>query len=249
MIRPLLLSLAILGLSPFAVAQSTDCDKSEPACVLDAAWSATLVLPPEKQARLAPAFLEIAVLSGEPDLVDYWEGRLERSADQLPSYPDYGWQKAKPILQAGGVEKLIETARQRADPLSFGRVDALLSAGRHFALIDPDAAARLNDALFSLIETASSFEAPNLAHAAAELAMIRCDGAALSRAIAKTDAPRSLRYAFWRARITGRTISLLDQVRRIDQDEDTRDVRRVLEGYRAIMELGYCVSPNSNIGG
>ena len=99
-----------------------------------------------------------------------------------------------------------------------------------------------------MLAKASKFEKPNLAHAAAELAMARCDADVLEQALRSTDAPRNLRYAFWRSRITGRDDALLAQVRAIDEDEDTREVRRVLDGYRAILELGYCPVRISQIG-
>lgn len=229
-------------------AQASDCQKTEAACVLDAAWSASLILPLEKQERLAPAFLEIAVLSEQPDLIEKWESRFGQSARPAPSYPDYGWQRAGPIIREHGVDGLIEVAMKRQDPLSFGRADVLLSAGIRLRDEDPAAALRLNEALFSLITTASSFEKPNLAHAAAELAMSRCDMDLLSRAVALTDAPKNLRYAFWRARLTGGIDPLISRVRSIENDEDTRDVRRVLDGYRAILEFGYCAQSQSSIG-
>lgn len=244
-VAPLLCSLFFAA---SVAAQASDCQKSETACVLDAAWSASLILPSEKQQRLASAFLEIAALSDEADLVAKWESRFEQSAQAVPAYPDYGWQKAGPIIRAQGVEGLIEVAINRQDPLNFGRTDALLSAGIRLRDEDPAGALRLNEALLSLTVSASSFEKPNLAHAAAELAMARCDMELLTRAIALTDAPQNLRYAFWRARISGETQKLLSRVRSIDNDQDTRDVRRVLDGYRATLELGYCVQSQSSIG-
>lgn len=234
----------------FAVSAGAEtCEKSETACVLDAAWSAALVLPDEKRARLGPQFLELAQLSGESDLLNFWESRFERSADNLQSYPDYGWRLAEPLLQSEGIDGLITKAETRTAPLNFGRADVLLAAGKHFRLSDPETALRLNRALLSISRTASKFERPNLAHAAAELAMARCDPSMLNEAIAKTDAPTSIRYAFWRARVTGNGLSLLPRVRAIDSDEDTREVRRVLDGYRAILEFGYCPVLKSEIGG
>ena len=100
----------------------------------------------------------------------------------------------------------------------------------------------------SLMQTASKFERPNLAHAAAELAMVRCDLDTFEDARRRTDAPENLRYAFWRARISGQDEALLTRVRAIDEDEDTREVRRVLDGYRAVLELGYCPARISQIG-
>lgn len=247
MIRGLLLFLSVFMLPVAALAEG--CDKSEPACVLDAAWSAALILPDEKRARLAPAFLEIAGLADDAVLLAFWENRFDQRYSTSTNYPDYGWQKAKPILDAKGVDGLIAIARARQAPLSFGRADALLSAGRHLQQSAPEAGERLNEALLDLSRAASDFEKPNLAHAAAELAMVRCDMSRLTQALAMTDAPQNLRYAFWRARIAGDRGDLLSRVRGLDNDQDTREVRRVLGGYRAILELGYCDQSASAIGG
>ena len=240
---------ALFGIAFTLSSAAQTCEKSETACLLDAAWSAALVLPDEKRDRLAPQFLELALLSEEPQLLRDWEARFERTAETLQSYPDYGWQTAEPLLQTDGVDGLIARAETRAAPLSFGRADVLLAAGKHFRITNPNAALRLNQALLSISKSASKFERPSLAHAAAELAMARCDKALLEDAIARTDAPRNIRYAFWRARITGDGMSLLPRVRAIDTDEDTREVRRVLNGYRAILELGYCSPMKTEIGG
>lgn len=236
--------------APATYAQTELCDTTEASCVLGAAWTAALILPDEKRARLAPAFLEIAALSEDPALVSVWEKRFDRpAATGVAEYPDYGWQKAEPLIQTGGVDHLIQVAKQRAEPLSFGRADALLSAGKRLREIDPDAAYRLNQAMMEMLLSASSFEKPNLAHAAAELAMVRCDADMLNQALAKTDAPNNLRYALWKARLSGNGLSLLERIRSIDNDQDTREVRRVLDGYRAILELGYCAARKSEIGG
>lgn len=248
MMRLIAAGLCLIFVSAPTQAQQPSCAISEATCILDAAWSASLILPDEKRQRLAPAFFEIALNSGDPDLVLQWESRFEQKAQVPAPYPDYGWEKADPIIQAQGVDGLIETANQRRAPLNFGRADALLSAGIHYRTDDPVAAKRLNQALFDLAQSASAFEKPNLAHAAAELAMARCDMDLLSRAVSLTDAPRNLRYEFWRARISGGIEALLSRVRNIDNDRDTREVRRVLDGYRAIQEFGYCVPSESSIG-
>jgi hypothetical protein len=224
------------------------CDKAEAACILDAAWTAALVLPEDKRNQLAAPFLELAVLTDDAELVSTWETRFGQSSDIVQTYPDYGWQTAEPLLASGGVDDLITRAEQRQPPLSFGRSDVLLSAGKHYRRSDTAIALRLNQALMSLLRSASAFERPSVAHAAAELAMARCDADLLAEAIAQTDAPNNIRYAFWRARITGDGRSLLSKVRAIDSDEDTREVRRVLDGYRAILEMGYCPTVKTEIG-
>lgn len=243
--RLVLSLLAAMSFAFAAPADTGDTPPSEADQVLQAAWGAALVLPQDKQARLAPAFLEIAALSGEPRLIQFWESRLGQSYVPQQAYPDYGWQIAEPILQQGGVRALIETANRRAEPLSFGRADALLAAGKHLTKERPDEARQINQALLDLTRSASKFERVILAHAAAELAMTRCDPDLFDQAERATTAPGNLRYAFWRARMSGSVSHLLTRVRAIDNDDDTREVRRVLEGYRAIQELGYCSAPKS----
>jgi len=245
-----LISLFLASLLGSAVsAQTPSCEKIEAACVLDAAWSAALVLPEEKRTRLTSAFLETASNSGDPALVEYWEARLQETAGQVETYPDFGWQKAEPLLQAGGTARLIQVAKDRAEPLNFGRADALLSAGKRLITDDASGSEALNDALLDLTRSSSSFEKPNLAHAAAELAMARCDRERFEKALLYTDAPGNLRYSIWRVRIDGNVLGLLSRIREISSDEDTREVRRVLEGYRAIQELGYCDARKDQIGG
>lgn len=243
--RLILSLLAALSVAVGALADTGDSERSEADQVLQAAWGAALILPTDKQARLAPAFLEIASLSGETRLLQFWEQRLGQSYAPQPTYPDYGWQIAEPILQRGGVRALIDTANRRAEPLSFGRADALLAAGKHLTKARPEEALQINQALLDLTRSASQFERVILAHAAAELAMTRCDVAMFDEAERATTSPGNLRYAFWRARMSGDVSHLFSRVRAIDRDDDTREVRRVLEGYRAIQELGYCPTPKS----
>lgn len=248
MIRYILFSLLFAMTTPLAQAQSPACEDSEAGCVLDAAWPVALWLSDSKRDRLARAFLELAVLSGDADVIRKWEQRLDQPRPEPVVYADYGWQIAQPILAEEGLEGLIAKANARAAPLNFGRTDVLLSAGKRLHASDPQQAARLNHVLLDLQEGASAFEAPNLAHAAAELAMVRCDKDMLARAIELTNAPDSIRYALWRARISGEVLPLLDRIRVLVPGEDTREVRRVLEGYRAVLELGYCHAPKSQIG-
>ena len=249
MARLFILFVTLLFTPLTAQAQLGDCAKSEAACVLDAAWSAALILPPEKQERLMPAFLEIAQMSGEPDLLDHWQSRFGMRPSETMDYADFGWEKAEPILRSDGVDGLIEAAERRAAPLNVGRTDVLLAAGKRLINQDPVGALKVNQALLSLSRSASKFERPILVHAAAELAMIRCDSDMLGEAVEHTDAPSSLRYAFWSARISGDSRGLLHRVRAIENEDDTRDIRRVLDGYRAILELGYCRNEPEAIGG
>lgn len=222
------------------------CNKSELACVLDAAWAAALVLPAEKQNRLKPVFVTVAARGGDPALMQAWANRLGSPPVHNPEDPDdyidFGWQRADKVLSSYGVEGLIRYARERREPLHVGRGDTLLSAGKHLYRRDLAGAAQINRALLDIQASASDFEAPDLADAAAELAMYRCDLRLFDEAVASLPRPATMRHAFWRGRITGDVSDLLGRV--VDQADtsDTRHVRQVLDGYSTIIRLGYCQS-------
>ncbi|MCF6329081.1 MAG: hypothetical protein L3J02_04700 [Henriciella sp.] len=239
-----LFSACLVAASPFPARAEPACLQSELACILEAAWSAALVLPDEKQARIKPLIVAMAARAGDPDLIQFWVEKLSEhpvTNTQLESeYPDFGWNYAQKVLEPYGVDGLIKFAREKREPLHYGRSDILLAAGKRLLQEEPEQAKRLNTALFDLIGSASDFEKPELANAAAELAMYRCDVERFDRATALTLAPNNLRYAFWRARMTGDGGALADRIRAEADEEDTRHVRQVLDGYRAIVELGYC---------
>lgn len=239
------LTIAQADLAEPAGAELPCQQQSELTCVLEASWQAALVLPDEKKARMAQLIYDTAQDLGDTETAEAMATRLnvaapKRQAGPKPAYPDYGLQIAKPILSARGVSGLISDARNSQSSGLFAPADALLSAAKHLLPDAPDDAAKINAALLELIPTASNFEKPAFAHAAAELAMVRCDLPLFDRAARLTDAPKSLRYSMWRARMTGDALSLLDRIRSDADEEDTRHVRQVLDGYREIATRGYC---------
>ncbi len=203
-----------------------------------------MVLPDEKRARIKPLIVIMAARAGDPDLMQFWAEKLSEhpvtDTEETDDYPDFGWNYAQKVLGTYGVDGLIRFAREKREPLHYGRGDILLAAGKRLLKDEPEQAKRLNTALFDLAGTASDFEKPELANAAAELAMYRCDVERFDRATALTLAPNNMRYAFWRARMTGNGGALADRIRAEADEADTRHVRQVLDGYRAIVELGYC---------
>ena len=86
----------------------------------------------------------------------------------------------------------------------------------------------------------NAFERADFGHVLAERMMRDCRLAEFDRAVALTAAPESLRYALWRARITGGAGALAPDIRAGDGSDDTSHVRQALEGYGAILSLGYC---------
>lgn len=243
------LAAALFGFGLDSFAHADTACAPEAACVLDAVWAAALVLPDEKKDRIAPLIVETAGLAG-PDLMQTWAERFEiepSAPDTAPAAADFGWRHASSVLEQDGLDGLLSAAREKRAPLNFGRAEILLAAGQHFVSAEPAAAAKVNETLVSLAKSATKFEKPSLAHAALELAMLRCDAALFGETLPLTDAPDNLRYAFWSARLEGNVLGLLGRVRSDADDSDTRHVRQVLDGYRAILEHGYCASANTDV--
>ncbi|GAB5459553.1 MAG: hypothetical protein Hens3KO_25830 [Henriciella sp.] len=242
------LSVFLTSLVLLVTPMSADslCDESEAACILQAAWGAALVLPEDKKQRLKPAFVELAGQAGGADLQQIWVRKLSILPSELQSTPsdygDFGWSIAEGVIEADGVDGLIRHARDKRAPLNYGRSDALLSAGKRLYASQELAGEKLNQALFDLAGSASDFERPELLNAAAELAMYRCDLRRFDLAMTRQKGPGNLRYDLWRARMVGGASSLTNRIRDQADSDDTRHVRQVLEGYRAIVELGYCPS-------
>ena len=240
----ILLTAWFVAAAPLSARAEPACSQSELACILEAAWSAALVLPDEKQARIKPLIVAMAAHADDPELMQIWAEKLSEppvsKTEGEDEYPDFGWNNAQKVLGSYGVDGLIKFAKEKREPLHYGRGDILLAAGKRLLEDEPEQAKRLNTALFELAGTASDFEKPELANAAAELAMYRCDVEGFDRATALTLAPNNLRYAFWRARMTGNIGALAGRIAAEADEEDTRHVRQVLDGYRAIIELGYC---------
>lgn len=246
------LSIFLTSLIFLATPVSADsfCDEGEAACILQAAWGAALVLPEDKKQRLKPAFVELAGQAGGADLRQVWVRKLSVDPSQLRNlsaeYGDFGWNIAEGVIEAHGVDGLIRHARDKKAPLNYGRSDALLSAGKRLFTSQEMAGEKLNQALFDLAGSASDFERPELLNAAAELAMYRCDLDRFDLAMTLRKGPGNMRYDLWRARMVGGASTLTDRIRSEADSDDTRHVRQVLEGYRAIAELGYCPKAIAN---
>ncbi|MEO0548814.1 MAG: hypothetical protein AAFZ91_02760 [Pseudomonadota bacterium] len=241
--------IAACSLFGLAVASAEGDCEPEAACVLDAVWSAALILPEDKKARVQPLFVETAALA-DPALMQNWADRFALEpvkAEPVDRETEFGWRHASTVLAEEGLDGLLQAAREKRAPLNFGRAEILFSAGERLIHKAPQDALRVNTALISLAGSASSFEKPSLAHAALELAMLRCDRALFADILPLTDNPLSLRYALWRARLRGNALSLLQRIRDEADDQDTRHVRQALSGYRAILEHGYCATANVDV--
>lgn len=230
-----------------ALAQPCPPGKDEAACMLEAAWQASETLPEMKQDRLRAAFVQpVSFLTGS-DTRAVWKDRL-RNVAMEPASGDFARTQAEAAIAAYGWQGFLQRARDGAAPLHMGRPEIMAAA----VSLAPDAGERKKlISLMAQLAGASdsrkvsgipldSFERADFGHVLAERAMRDCDLAAFDRAASLTTAPDALRYRLWRARITGGAGSLADAVREGDGSTDTRHVRQALEGYGAILALGYC---------
>jgi hypothetical protein len=230
-----------------AVAQPCPAGKGEAACMLEAAWQAAEALPEGKRDRVLEAFVTPVSYLTPAEARTVWKSRL-RNVGVTIAGPDYVRETAETVIRENGWQGFLQRARDGAAPLHMGRpeimaaaVDLAPNAGERRKLIDlmVQLAGASDSRKVSGIPL-DSFERADFGHVLAERAMRDCDLAAFDRAASLTTAPDALRYRLWRARITGGAGSLADAIREGDGSTDTRHVRQALEGYGAILALGYC---------
>ena len=247
MIRAVLIPLVLLsaGAPPAGTETACGSGKAETECLLQAMWEAAAGFPAVKRDRLKPVFLDTVALSGDAALLATWQDRLGGVAASRPQYPDYVREQAEAVLQEAGWNGFLQRAQAGLPPFNTGRPE-LMAAGARLA---PDVATRRKvvEAMFGLAGPPQkdrvpleNFERGDFGHVLAELAMEDCDLAGLDRALQLTLEPGGLRYAFWRARITGGAGALAPRVRSEGPGEDTGPVRAAMEGYGAILQRGYC---------
>ena len=246
MLKAILILLTSLLLVPLAQAAPTACTGPDEAkCMFEVIWDAAGALPAEKQARLQPTFLETVSRTGNRTLLQVWEMRMGTTAHHRTPPINYARDQAQAVVAEAGWNGFEQRARAGTAPFNIGRPE-VMAAGVRLAPDDPTKR-RLMAAMFDLAQTKSTrgglgddFEKGDFGHALAELSMQRCDLAGFDRAVVLTPAPNSLRYALWRARITGNASLLTGRIRSEADSGDTRHVRNALEGYGPIATLGYC---------
>ena len=246
MLRAFLILCAGFSLGLVARADAPTCaGAGEQSCMFEAIWAAASPLPPEKKARIQHFFLQTVEQAGDAALLQQWHARLGAPAIHRSPAVDYTADQARAVVAESGWDGFEQRARTGAVPFNTGRPE-IMAAGVRLA---PDAAIkrRLTQAMFDLAQTkhtrggmGDDFEKSDFGHALAELSMQACDLAGFDRAVAMTAAPDSLRYALWRARITGHAGALAARIRNEASADDTRHVRGALEGYAPIVSLGYC---------
>lgn len=152
----------------------------------------------------------------------------------------YGWERAHPFIERGGIEALIADARRPDSELRYAKLDALFATGVVFFQSEPEAARDVNVALIDLARTADDFERPMFAHASAELAALRCDPHVLEQSLDLVMGRDSFRYQFWSARLKGGGLSIIEQIKSGAEDRVERDIHAAIDGYRLIGQYGYC---------
>jgi hypothetical protein len=246
MIRAGFLFLMAGLMAPAALAQ-TACPPGtgEAACMLDAAWTAAQDLPEAKQDRVKPLFVPLALKLSDPKARDRWDIRLGDAGAEIEGH-DYVRQTAETAVREYGWEGFLQRAQAGLAPLHMGRPEIM---GAAIALA-PDAKQRdrLVRMMFDLAGTPSrnanvamqDFERGDFGHVLAERMMRDCKLAEFDRAVALTAVPDALIYKLWRTRISGGAGALADEIRTGEGRDDTSHVRQALEGYGAVISLGYC---------
>lgn len=248
MIRALVTSLVLISVGFQPAGADTGCRsaEAETGCLLQAIGDAMSAFPADKQERLKPVFLDTVALSGDAALLAEWQERLGGVAAPRQDYPDYARGQAEAVLQEAGWDGFLQQARAGLPPFNIGRPELMAAAAR----LSPDPATRerVTAAMFDLAGPPDrsagpmeNFERGDFGHLLAELAMEDCNLAAFDQALPLTLDPGGLRYAFWRARMTGAAGALAARVRSENTGNDTRYVREALDGYGAILRLGYCL--------
>jgi len=242
------MSLGAPALAKPAQPLATAClPAGEAACLLDAAWTSALLLPPEKLERVKPLFAPLALQLKDKAARASWDRRLGDVPVDMAE-EDYVRRTAETAVREYGWEGFLQRAREGAAPLQMGRPE-IMAAAAEFAP-DSKQRARLIELMFALAGTPDgrqvsgisldAFERADFGHVLAERMMRDCKLAGFDRAVALTAAPDALRYKLWRARITGNAGALAQDIRAGDAAGDTSHVRQALEGIAPLLSLGYC---------
>jgi len=235
MIRALILGMLVWLGTLLAVAHADGVDRS----VFETIWSKAEQLPPEKRDRLVPVFLNSVALADDDELLASWERRLGWAHQPEAAYTDYALEKVSGFIAREGWDAFFERAKTRAYPFNSGRPEMMAAAAEHLA--DDQTAVRIY-ALMELLgeqdQSRAGFERASFGHVLTEAAMRRCDLSQFERVLRMTDAPESIRYAFWRTRIDGHPSDTLGQIDRDSDPEDTVLLRQALGGYCNVLRLG-----------
>jgi len=249
MMKRALMGIVVALAGPAALAQDAAAGVGETAdAVFEQVWSSASTLKPELRGRLGPQFMETVILSGDDALIQRWQSRT--GAEPRPPYEGEDWalSKARALVEAEGWDGFISRARTRQAPMNMGRPEKMAAATLHLA--DDAMAERLISEMFTMAaadRSEAGFEKASFGHSLAEVAMQRCDIDMFDRALALTDGPDGLRYAFWRARMTGDVSSAAARIGQEHDGSSTSVLRQALDGYSAVLRLGVCPAPVNGV--
>ena len=209
-------------------------------CILDALSERIAALPEDKQARVWQVFMDTVGRAGDAALTAHYEAETATRA-QTYAVDTYFYDIGAEVLLRTGQDGFVAMARNGEAPFDMGRGDII---GAVAARTDDAAFAERLYALMNELANGrgqlGDFERLVLGDAMAEAGMRRCDLSWIERGTALTGDENGLRYAFYRARVSGGTAALLPRIPLEIGTEDTRDVRQALTGYGAVLGLGVC---------
>jgi len=202
-----------------ALDSSKDCDTR---CVIEAIWQNSEAIEPSKREHIIPLFLETV-------------------AHVAPEYEDYALKKVRKFVSAEGWDAFFARSQSRSFPFNSGRPEMMAAAAEHLA--DDE----LADRIYTLMErlgfedrSEAGFERASFGHVLVEAAMRRCDLQSFDRVLKMTDAPESIRYAFWRTRMAGCPSDLAPRISRDFDPESTTLLRQAMDGYGDVLRHGVC---------
>ena len=251
--KPLMFLLAMLlgmvapvaSAGPPLSAGSAACPpEDEAACMMEAIWEAAGRLPPDRRTRVLPEFATLISALPDPAMRAAWTARTGGASAPVRG-PDYALMTAREVIAAHGWDGFIDRAVHASPPLNTGRPE-IMAAARALAP-DRKASEDLTSLMFSLAGSPeparagrAMFEQADFGHVLAEAMMQECRGDLFAAARRFTSAPDSIRYRLWSARISGGAGRLAGSVRLGDGTNDTAFIRQAIEGYRPVLERGYC---------
>lgn len=247
MIRALILGLsfAFAGLSADgdSVHQADGCDAD---CLLETIWDHAEQLEPAKRDRLSPMFLELVAGMDDERRLNQWEQRIGSSYEAIDYGEDYALTKVRRFIDEEGWEAFFARAQTRAFPFNSGRPEMMAAAAEHLA--DEATAQRIYDLMErfgNADRSAVAYERAAFGHALLEASMRRCDLESFDRILPMTDAPGSLRYAFWRTRMAGHAGPLAQRISQEFDPESTTLLRQAIDGYSDVLSRESCAQAAS----
>ncbi len=220
--------------------------KGEMDCLIRSIIAARDRLPGAKHGGVTRTLSEAVAMARDANLRDRWDKALGPFSEDAPGASSlYAEDAVLDLVERAGWDGLIARAREAKAPFNMGRPEAMATALAHADT--PATRARVIDAMFELARTKQTrggmgddFEKGDFGHVLAEAAMKACDLKTFDRAVALTPAPDNLRYALWRARVTGGAGRLAPRIEKETSTEDSTAVLQAIDGLAPLLAHGYC---------